>query len=85
MKIGQYFIIKLIICWCSQKCLVTYQKSLEIFQGSFPYGGSKRLTIRRNFRRKHRYGLHSDCEIQILFRSNHLNNQVRYLLDTKMI
>ncbi len=85
MKIGQYFIIKLIICWCNQKCLVTYQKSLEIFQGSFAYGGSKRMTRRRNFRRKHRYGLHSDCEIQILFRSNHLNNQVRYLLGTKMI
>ena len=77
MKIGQYFIIKLIICWCNQKCLVTYQKSLEIFQGSFAYGGSKGRSIRRSFRRKHRYGLHWDCEIQIPFRSNHPNNQVR--------
>jgi DNA-binding transcriptional regulator of glucitol operon len=40
MKVGQYLIIKLIICWCNQKCLVTYQKSPEIFQGSFVYGGS---------------------------------------------
>lgn len=85
MKIGQYFIIKLIICRCNQKCLVTYQKSLEVFQGSFAYGGSKRLFIRRSFRRKHRYGLHLDCEIQIPFRPNHPNNQVRYLPDTKMI
>jgi len=35
MKIGQYLIIKLIICWCNQKCLVTYQKSLEKFSRLF--------------------------------------------------
>ena len=40
MKVGQYLIIKLIICWCNQKCWVTYQKSPEIFQGSSVYGGS---------------------------------------------